>query len=370
MRYALLIDEDNWRAEAIASGLKSHLEATEIIVVSTPVQAMTYIDDHEQLPSVIVAKATFNRSTTIINLLNELQSYIDTAAIPVVLYMQQPQQLPTEIRPFYHITEVFDECSGWRSRHTGEWVTFRIAAEHMWKKLQGPTMSSSSKQPTTERLQAIVLRRTNYGEADRILQLMTNQGGRAVMARGVRREKSRLAGGVELLSVSDVVLHKGRGKLAVLTSARLQVFFEHILADYERLQLAYDMLARMARVAEYASSGEWYTVLHQALEELDDPANDARLAEAWFLLHLSELAGHQINLATDETGSVLRQDAQYRYDPYQQSLVLQPHGTIGADHIKLLRLMRDQPLPVLKQVGGVSALLDECLAVARHHMES
>ena len=109
MRYALLIDEDNWRAEAIASGLKSHLEATEIIVVSTPVQAMTYIDDHEQLPSVIVAKATFNRSTTIINLLNELQSYIDTAAIPVVLYMQQPQQLPTEIRPFYHITEVLDE---------------------------------------------------------------------------------------------------------------------------------------------------------------------------------------------------------------------------------------------------------------------
>lgn len=55
MRYALLIDEDNWRAEAIASGLKSHLEATEIIVVSTPVQAMTYIDDHEQLPGVIVA---------------------------------------------------------------------------------------------------------------------------------------------------------------------------------------------------------------------------------------------------------------------------------------------------------------------------
>ena len=70
-------------------------------------------------------------------------------------------------------------------------------------------MSNSSRQPTTERLQAIVLRRTNYGEADRILQLMTNQGGRAVMARGVRREKSRLAGGVELLSVSDVVCIRG-----------------------------------------------------------------------------------------------------------------------------------------------------------------
>ena len=47
------------------------------------------------------------------------------------------------------------------------------------------------------RTDAIVLRRTNYGEADRILQVITPSSGRlSVMARSVRKEKSRLAGGI------------------------------------------------------------------------------------------------------------------------------------------------------------------------------
>ena len=71
----------------------------------------------------------------------------------------------------------------------------------------------------SERLRAIVLRRTNYGEADRIVQFLTPMGRRSAMARSVRKEKSRLAGGIELFAVCDVVLTKGRGNLAVLTSA-------------------------------------------------------------------------------------------------------------------------------------------------------
>ena len=88
----------------------------------------------------------------------------------------------------------------------------------------------------THRTRAIVLRRTNYGEADRILQLLTLEGRRSVMARGVRKEKSKLAGGIELFAVSDVVLGEGKGDLGVLTSAKLVQFYRHILEDYDRLQ--------------------------------------------------------------------------------------------------------------------------------------
>src|SRR5690606_14086211 len=90
------------------------------------------------------------------------------------------------------------------------------------------------------RTRAIVLRRTDYGEADRILQLLTPQGRRGVLARGVRREKSRLAGGIELFAISDVVMTRGKGELNILTSARLVVFYRHILEDYETLQFAYE----------------------------------------------------------------------------------------------------------------------------------
>ena len=78
---------------------------------------------------------------------------------------------------------------------------------------------------------AIVLRRTNYGEADRILHLLTPEGRRSVMARGVRKEKSKLAGGIELFAVTDVVLGEGRGELGILTSARLVHFYRHIIED-------------------------------------------------------------------------------------------------------------------------------------------
>ena len=43
------------------------------------------------------------------------------------------------------------------------------------------------------RTKAIVLRRTDYGEADRILQLLTPSGKRSVIARGVRNWRVALS---------------------------------------------------------------------------------------------------------------------------------------------------------------------------------
>ena len=78
---------------------------------------------------------------------------------------------------------------------------------------------------SVERTEAIVLRRTNYGEADRILKLITPLGQRSAMAKAVRREKSKLAGGIELFAISDVTIQTGKGDLGVLTSARLIHFY-------------------------------------------------------------------------------------------------------------------------------------------------
>ena len=45
---------------------------------------------------------------------------------------------------------------------------------------------------------AYVLRRTNYGEADRILNIITPNGKISAIAKGARKEKSKLAGGIEM----------------------------------------------------------------------------------------------------------------------------------------------------------------------------
>ena len=44
------------------------------------------------------------------------------------------------------------------------------------------------------RTKALVLRRTNFGEADRIINFLTEQGIISAIAKGVRKEKSKLAG--------------------------------------------------------------------------------------------------------------------------------------------------------------------------------
>lgn len=217
----------------------------------------------------------------------------------------------------------------------------------------------------TTTTRAIVLRRTNYGEADRILHLLTPLGRRNVMARGVRREKSKLAGGIELFAISDVVIGEGKGDLGVLTSARLVKFYDHIMADYDRLQFGYTAIKYIARASEMVDEPEWYDMLAEVLMALDSKTIPLSLTQTWFYLHYADALGNGLNLARDVDGNVLKSDERYRYDVSEQGLRLAPNGEIAGDHIKLLRLLATKSIKIVAQVGGVESILGECLSIAR-----
>jgi DNA repair protein RecO (recombination protein O) len=217
------------------------------------------------------------------------------------------------------------------------------------------------------RTRAIVLRRTNYGEADRILQLITPEGRQAVMARGVRKEKSRLAGGIELFAVSDIVIGQGKGELGILTSARLLQFYRHIMEDYDRMQFAYEMLKRVASASEMVDESEWYDVASEVLMALDAVTIELDLTRTWFYLHHASLLGHELNLTRDIEGKKLASDTTYRYDVSEQGLREASKGEITADHIKLLRLIAAKPLKALAQIGGIQDIIHDCELLARQH---
>jgi DNA repair protein RecO (recombination protein O) len=218
------------------------------------------------------------------------------------------------------------------------------------------------------RTKAIVLRRTNYGEADRIIQFLTPLGRRSAVARGVRREKSKLAGGIELFAVSDVVINEGKGELGIVTSARLVIFFRHILEDYDRMQFAYEVVKQVARASETVDEPEWFEVLLEVLTALDAKSTPLKLIETWFYLRYADLLGHALNLQRDVVGEQLSADKAYIYDVSEQGLRQSASGEIHADHIKLLRLANVKPLGVLSQIGGLDAILPACLLVARQHV--
>lgn len=219
----------------------------------------------------------------------------------------------------------------------------------------------------TVRTQAIVLRRTNYGEADRILQFLTPLGRYSVLARGVRKEKSRLAGGIELFAISDVVITEGKGELGILTSARLVTFYGRILEDYDRLQFAYEAVKQIARASQTADEPEWYDMLSQILAALNSTAIALQLIETWFYLHYANLLGHGLNLRRDISGEQLQENKKYQYDVSEQGLRESAGGEITADHIKFLRLASSKPLQVLSQIGGLESILPVCLLTARQH---
>lgn len=226
--------------------------------------------------------------------------------------------------------------------------------------------------PADLRTRAIVLRRTNYGESDRILNLLTPEGKIAAIARGVRKEKSRLAGGIELFSVADVVIRYGRqaqGKtqnqpLGTLTSAKMLNFYSNILSDMSTLELASALLKKLDRAAEQTDNPAHFDLLSQSFAGLDR-GDSLELVAAWFSLNLARASGEEVNLLCDVAGQPLSPEKTYFWDPLEAALRPDPAGNIRASEIKLARFLLANPLRLAKNIENVTVILPALLPIAK-----
>lgn len=200
----------------------------------------------------------------------------------------------------------------------------------------------------------IILRRTEYGEADRILTLLTPDHGKLrLMAKGVRRLKSKLAGGVELFSTSEITYIKGRGDIGTLVSARLIHHYGNIVSDIERTMLGYELIKQLNKVTEDQPEPEYFQLLDQAFRALDDSLIALDLVRLWFGAQLLRIDGFTPNLLTDTSGERLQASATYDFGFEDTSFTLHPEGTFKADDIKFLRLLFSGNSPkLLQQVHG------------------
>lgn len=220
--------------------------------------------------------------------------------------------------------------------------------------------------PTDLHTRAIVLRRTKYGESDRILNLLTPEGKISAIARGVRKEKSRLAGAIELFSVADVVIHRGRGDLGVLTSAKMLQFYNNIMADLTRLELASNFLKKLGSATEQVSSPEHFSLLEQSLKGLNQGLS-LSLVETWFLLNLARICGEELNLVCDIYGNNLDPTSRYVWDTTEATLRPNEHGPIGVDEIKFARFLVANPLFWATKVNRYEDLLPQLEPLSRQY---
>lgn len=208
---------------------------------------------------------------------------------------------------------------------------------------------------------AIILSRTDYSEADRILTLLSPDLGKLrVIARGVRREKSKLAGGIELFSISNITLIRGKSDLYTITSTRLIHHYAKIVQNLDRTMLAYDLVKQLDRATEDEPGREYFNLLEGVFATLEDKQVSADLIRLWFGVRLLQLGGYAPNTKSDANGKDLTASGHYDFDYEVMAFRPDPNGRYIANHIKWLRLAFSNQSPaVLARIKDSDTLIQD-----------
>ena len=140
---------------------------------------------------------------------------------------------------------------------------------------------------------AIVLRRINFSEVDRIVSLYSRERGKiSAIAKGARKPISRLAGATEVLTYGRFQFASGKN-LDVLTQVEVKESFPRIHADLSCIAHATYLAELIDRFAEEDDvSPDLFDLLLSALYLLERP-NDPEKITHMFELQFMKLLGYE-----------------------------------------------------------------------------
>jgi DNA repair protein RecO (recombination protein O) len=191
---------------------------------------------------------------------------------------------------------------------------------------------------------AIVLSRFDYGEADRILTLITPGGGKLkAIAKGIRRPTSRIGGSLEPFAELNVLLARGR-TFDVVTQVSVGHAWLNLRDSLEAAPRL--VLAELAdrSLEERTAAEPVYTLLKRAYELLDAGMAPGRVAR-WYEMHLADELGVRPEVdRCVECDRVLESDQRFRWVPPLGGVLCDrcpgpPHDRTGLslDALKLIK---------------------------------
>ena len=206
---------------------------------------------------------------------------------------------------------------------------------------------------TTERLyrtDAIILRRADFGEADRLLTVFTPGKGKVrLLAKGVRKTTSRKAGHIELFMLTDMLVAHGR-TWDIISQAEIVEPFRGLREDLDKTSHAYYLAELVDRfIEEHDPNQPLYELLALTLARLSHGDNTI-LALRYFEMHLLSLTGFQPQLYFCVTGNEAIEPVE-NYFHYADGGVLCPeHGRMRPHAeplplavLKVLRFLQTEP---------------------------
>jgi DNA repair protein RecO (recombination protein O) len=152
-------------------------------------------------------------------------------------------------------------------------------------------------EPRSFRVEAVVLRHADWGEADRLLTLYTRERGKVrAIAKGARKIRSRKAGHLEPFTRVTLQLARGHDLLIVTQADTLDAY----LAIHENLvktshaAYAVELLDRFT-YEEDTENYHIFRLLTEALARLEQEA-DPWLSLRYYELHLLDILGYRPHL--------------------------------------------------------------------------
>ncbi len=207
------------------------------------------------------------------------------------------------------------------------------------------------------RTETIVLRQQVFGEADRLLTLLTPDRGKLrAIAKGVRRLSSRKAGHLDLFMRAQVLLAIGRN-LDIITEAQTLDSYRALRGDLLRSSYAsYCVELLDSFTPEGETNHEIYWLLADILSRLSDSDNLA-LTARHYELHLLELVGFRPELERClGKGESVQPEDQY-FDPLAGGVLCPRCGSqrsgsrpISVDVLRLMRFLQRSPYAALENL--------------------
>ena len=140
------------------------------------------------------------------------------------------------------------------------------------------------------RVEGIVLGRRDYGEADRVVIVLTREGRLDLLAKGVRKPRSRKSGHLELFSRTELLISRVKNFWDIISQAEVVVSRPTIQDDFDRGTYARYVGELALRFFAQEANEALYTLVDTALTLLATAAAPERVVR-WYEQQLLTLAG-------------------------------------------------------------------------------
>ncbi len=201
-----------------------------------------------------------------------------------------------------------------------------------------------------------VIKVKNFGEADRIYTLLTKEKGKlSVLAKGVRKIKSKRSGSLDLLNQVKFS-YDSKYAIPVLTEVSLVSSFEKIKKDLNKIKSAYIVLELIDKFLQEEDANDVaYNLLNGALKTLCDVSEEnSELMLCYFELKLMDCLGFtpDINSCTECGKAYSDSWSQVRFS-YENG------GLVCSDH-SFGHLISTKQVDIIKDVlsGKFSSVID------------